>query len=80
MAQKGLIPNTLIAGYGGAIRANPPQSRESEPSTDFKHGSLERFYSVSPGYSGLAASSSPAAECTRSAVPSVSVYLAFDVP
>ena len=46
----------------------------------FRNPARSRVYSVRPGYSGLAASSSAAAACTRSAVPSASVYLAFDGP
>src|SRR6476469_1201213 len=38
------------------------------------------YYSVRPGYSGFAASISAAAACTRSAVPSANLYLAFDGP
>jgi hypothetical protein len=37
-------------------------------------------YSVRPGYSGLAASSSAAAARTRPAVPSTSEYLALEAP
>src|SRR6202035_2818394 len=39
---------------------------------------LRQRYSARPGYSGLAASSSVAAACTRSAVPSAIVYFALD--